>query len=671
MPENLQIQELQDIKHQSDFPVQEQNSQKQRSLKQRFHQPSQNLLGKRFHSNQNTYEKIESFEYRKEFSTAVLNTDVEFNVLEGIFQPSPLRRNYKRTIPDSNCGLQTQFYNHCYNNCEDMSMNKRQQKAQRKSHYQLQSLEQFFKSYSFPWPQKDLERLAGQTGLTVNQVYKWGWDQRNKLYKRLKMQHQQSTHSTLNKSQSNAHFSQNTDSPLENFNSSEIIDNSFERPCQSLHNIRQYDAQTSKDISSQRYNTDQPNNLSATSILSHNDQIKLLMRMSTDEFGGYSKPNWIKNSFSEFIKLNQAKQSSTINTQKQGCQQNQSSTVKDITQNIIDSQDDDSLCKLVGIDIDQKLQELIEKIKQEEALEIERSSFNLINFPQGSYSKQEGLFTEQQQPSYFQHKFDMKNQDQKFIFSNVNSNSNTNESNFRCLFNSDAIQFSNKGKLAFPTQNSPSLESEIFCNSDQLSTAPNTSKNVTPVIDFSIEEDQAQSERQLQKITPIKTSIFSKPIPVFLSSGFQQKSQLQSSQKKEVMKIPMSKLQNFTQKSFRKDVNCYEQLFNKHAQLDQDIDKLGDLFRQGLTLYRQKLALKLSNLKLIGNSQSTLDIENVLKNINQSSYLTQEKSNDQSFDQIIDIHSQDQSFSKNQFVQFLHQYMANECLQNQDKQINK
>ena len=54
------------------------------------------------------------------------------------------------------------------------------------------------------------------------------------------------------------------------------------------------------------------------------------MRSNTDEFGGYSKPKWPK-SYSNEAPL-------------------------------LDTRDDENLCKLVGIDIEKKLQELLKEI---------------------------------------------------------------------------------------------------------------------------------------------------------------------------------------------------------------------------------------------------------------------------------------------------------------------
>lgn len=37
-------------------------------------------------------------------------------------------------------------------------------------------LEKYFNSHYFPWTQEVVLKLAKQTGLSVTQVYKWGWD---------------------------------------------------------------------------------------------------------------------------------------------------------------------------------------------------------------------------------------------------------------------------------------------------------------------------------------------------------------------------------------------------------------------------------------------------------------------------------------------------------------
>jgi hypothetical protein len=115
-------------------------------------------------------------------------------------------------------------------------------------------------------------RLAKQTGLTVAQVYKWGWDQRNKLFKRLK------TSGNL-------------------------------------------DARETQNI----------------------------IRSHTDEWGGYSKPHW-----SALQQMNS----------------------EPVHQPLLDLKDDESLCKLVGIDIEKKIKELLEqdRLEKEQSKKKEISS---------------------------------------------------------------------------------------------------------------------------------------------------------------------------------------------------------------------------------------------------------------------------------------------------------
>jgi hypothetical protein len=61
------------------------------------------------------------------------------------------------------------------------------------------------------------------------------------------------------------------------------------------------------------------------------------LRTNTDEWGGYSKPNWaslqksVDGSFKESLDFD--------------C--------------MLDTREDESLCKLIGIDLDKKLQEII------------------------------------------------------------------------------------------------------------------------------------------------------------------------------------------------------------------------------------------------------------------------------------------------------------------------
>lgn len=125
----------------------------------------------------------------------------------------------------------------------------------------------------------------------MTQVYKWGWDQRSKLFKRLKQEGKDAS-----------------------FDESQISVEGclLSGDGQNLH-----------------------------------DKLKGYIKTNTDEFGGYSKPKWHQ-----------------TNEELKFCEEDDSKSLK-IS---LECLEDESLCKLVGIDIDQKVQELLQTIKQQDQL---------------------------------------------------------------------------------------------------------------------------------------------------------------------------------------------------------------------------------------------------------------------------------------------------------------
>ena len=65
-------------------------------------------------------------------------------------------------------------------NTDSESTEAPKQRRQRKNKTQLNTLIGAFKSEPV-WEHKLVQKLADLTGLTTNQVYKWGWDYKKKL----------------------------------------------------------------------------------------------------------------------------------------------------------------------------------------------------------------------------------------------------------------------------------------------------------------------------------------------------------------------------------------------------------------------------------------------------------------------------------------------------------
>lgn len=81
--------------------------------------------------------------------------------------------------------------------------------------------------------------------------------------------------------------------------------------------------------------------------------------MCTDEFGGYSKPNWIKDSFQKLLSQNAQKcmclTTQDILSSSTSIHIEALDSEKANNRYLMESEEDDSLCKLVGIDINAKL----------------------------------------------------------------------------------------------------------------------------------------------------------------------------------------------------------------------------------------------------------------------------------------------------------------------------
>ncbi|CDW80096.1 UNKNOWN [Stylonychia lemnae] len=444
------------------FPIKKGSSQ---VLNDKFRAAS-NLLGKR------SFSKIANNKLQpKKFSLPLSHTNHEdqiqlliqqnnssIDLLDMIFESSPAKK--ERAENDS----------------LSQQSSKRQQKIARKSSQQLQALEIFFKQNPFPWTQELVVQVATETGLSMTQVYKWGWDQRSKLSKRYLLQQ----HACQSRVQ-HPHF------PLL-IQEQDNLDQTIQQ--QSLTQLQQ--------------NT---SNIDKLNSEFSQAEMQRYIRLSTDEFGGYSKPKWNQSNVS-------------YNTYGSNTLKYQDENQAD-SQFLEDQKDDENLCKLVGIDIETKLQELLLTIKYQDQKEREQDETNK-EIDKVSISNEDSQSQIQSAYTYTntlqQQKF--KNSIPKLAFQNFQ------------LVNSHQ-------QLTLPRSR---LESENFF-SDMRSTTANTREN-TPQVQF----NDVNTHQIIHKI-----------------------------------KVQLVK----------RDLQCHEELISQTEDLDCDIDKVGDMFRQRLNQYRANLARKI------------------------------------------------------------------------------